>query len=180
MVNRLALGTRIPGTRVLTPGYSEPRRGDVLVFDPAHEEGRTRLVKRLIGMPGDTLQMRDGRLQINGAIMDEPYAKRGGGASDHHDPEMLWQLAHLLPDADPTARTPTRDNWGPLAVPDGYYFMLGDNRDGSRDSRYWGLVERWRLEGRAMFFYFSYDRDSPTPFALLREVRWDRIGDPIR
>jgi len=178
MVNRLALGTRLPGTTILTPGYSEPRRGDVLVFDPAHEGGRIKLVKRLIGMPGDTLQMRDGRLQINGSFVDEPYVKRGG-VDDHHDPEMLWQLAHLLPEADSASRTPTRDNWGPLAVPQGRYFLLGDNRDGSRDSRYWGLIERWRLEGRAMFFYFSYNRDSAAPFAFLREIRWDRIGNSI-
>jgi signal peptidase I len=178
MVNRLALGTRIPGTTVLTPGYSEPHRGDVLVFDPPHEEG-IKLVKRLIGMPGDTLQMRDGRLQINGSFVDEPYTKRGGGSEDHHVPEMLWQLAYLLPEADSAAWTPTRDNWGPIAIPEGHYFMLGDNRDGSQDSRYWGLLERWRLEGRAMFFYFSYNRGSAAPFAFLREIRWDRIGDPV-
>jgi signal peptidase I len=179
MVNRLALGTRLPGTTIRTPGYSEPRRGDVLVFDPAHEGGRMKLVKRLIGMPGDTLQMRDGRLQINGSVVEEPYVKHAG-VDDHHDPEMLWQLAYLLPEADSASWTPTRDNWGPLAVPEGFYFLLGDNREGSRDSRYWGLIERWRIEGRAMFFYFSYNRDSAAPFAFLREIRWDRIGNAIR
>ena len=178
MVNRLALGTRIPGTTVLTPGYSEPRRGDVLIFDPPHEEGM-KLVKRLIGMPGDTLQMRDGRLEINGVAPEEPYVKRVAEAADHHDPEMLWQRSYLLARAAPSASTPTRDNWGPLVVPEGHYFMLGDNRDLSQDSRYWGLLERWRLEGRAMFFYFSYNRDSFRPFAFLREIRWDRIGNSI-
>jgi signal peptidase I len=58
--------------------------------------------------------------------------------------------------------------------------MLGDNRDSSLDSRYWGLLERWRLEGRAVFIYFSYNKGSDRPFSFLREIRWDRIGNPIR
>jgi signal peptidase I len=179
MVNRLALGTRIPGTLVRTPAYSSPKRGDVLVFDPAHEDD-LKLVKRLIGMPGDTLEMRDKHLFLNGELQDEPYVRWADPGRDDQDPRMIWQRDHLLPGADRSAYHPTRDNWGPLVVPEGYYFMLGDNRDLSYDSRYWGLIERWRLEGRAMFFYFSYDRDSPAPFSFLREIRWDRIGRPIR
>ncbi len=179
MVNRLALGTRIPGTLTVTPGYSEPRRGEVLVFDPAHED-RMKLVKRLIGMPGDTLEMREKHLFVNGERQVEPYVKWGDGTGDDEHPWMLWQRDHLLSGHDPATYRPTRDNWGPIAVPEGYFFMLGDNRDFSLDSRYWGLIERWRIEGKAMFFYFSYDRDSPTPFSFLREVRWNRIGNRIR
>ncbi len=181
MVNRTGLGTRLPGTRWLTPGYSRPHRGDVLVFDPSHEEG-IKLVKRLIGMPGDTLQMREKNLFIDGERQDEPYARWGDPTND--DPErapwMSWQREHLVSGIDPEEYHPTRDNWGPLVIPEGRYFMLGDNRDFSLDSRYWGLIERWRIEGKAMFFYFSYDRDSRTPFAFLREVRWDRIMDRVR
>lgn len=179
MVNRLGLGTRFPGTRVLTPGYSEPERGDVLVFDPAHEEG-IKLVKRLVGMPGDTLQMRDKRLFINGRAQDEPYALfRDQGGDDRH-PWMSWQMDYLLPGVEKGTYDPTRDNWGPLAIPGGYYFMLGDNRDYSLDSRYWGLIERWRIEGKAIFFYYSYNRESRMPFAFVRQVRWDRVGRRIR
>ncbi|MSR22471.1 MAG: signal peptidase I [Gemmatimonadetes bacterium] len=178
MVNRLALGTRLPGTLVTTPGYSEPVRGDVLVFDPRHEEG-IKLVKRLIGMPGDTLEMRDKRLWVNRKLQDEPYVKWAEGSFNDDDPIMRWQLDYLVAGADKATYHPTRDSWGPLVVPEGYYFMLGDNRDFSYDSRYWGVIERWRLEGRAMFFYFSYDRDSPTPFSFLREIRWNRIGHGV-
>ncbi|MEX1257079.1 MAG: signal peptidase I [Gemmatimonadota bacterium] len=178
MVNRVALGTRIPGTLTLTPGYSEPERGDVLVFDPAHEEGM-KLVKRLVGMPGDTLEMRQKRLYLNGAIQEEPYVKWSDPTGDDQDPRMLWQRDHLAPGVDPAAYRPTRDTWGPLVVPMGHYFMLGDNRDFSLDSRYWGVIERWRLEGRAMFFYFSYNRDSTEAFPFFREIRWDRIGNRI-
>jgi signal peptidase I len=178
MVNRLALGTRLPGTLTLTPGYSEPERGDVLVFDPAHEE-RMKLVKRLVGMPGDTLEMREKRLYLNGVLQEEPYAKWNDLNGDDRDPRMIWQRDHLVGSVDPAIYQPTRDNWGPLAIPEGYYFMLGDNRDFSLDSRYWGLIERWRIEGRAMFFYFSYNRDSTEPFPFIREIRWERIGNGI-
>lgn len=179
MVNRLGLGTRLPGTQISTPGYSEPHRGEVVVFDPPHEEG-IKLVKRLVGMPGDTLEMREKNLFINGERQDEPYAEWRDPMGDDEDPAMVWQLDHLVADVDRSSYTPSRDTWGPLVVPGGHYFMLGDNRDFSLDSRYWGLVERWRLEGKAMFFYFSYNRESRAPFAFVREVRWDRIGDRIR
>jgi signal peptidase I len=178
MVNRLALGTRLPGTLARTPGYSEPRRGEVLVFDPAHED-RMKLVKRLVGMPGDTLEMREKRLFVNGAEADEPYVRWQDPTGDDEHPWMTWQQAHLLPGEDPASYRPTRDNWGPILVPEGMYFMLGDNRDFSLDSRYWGLIERWRIEGRAMFFYFSYDRDAATPFAFIRRARWERIGRSV-
>jgi signal peptidase I len=179
MVDRVAMGTRIPGTQARTPGYSSPRRWDVLVFDPAHED-RMKLVKRVVGMPGDILEMREKQLYLNGEPQDEPWVKWNDPDGDDEHPWMLWQRDHLAPGVDRNGYRPTRDNWGPLVVPQDHYFMLGDNRDFSLDSRYWGLIERWRLEGRALFFYYSYDRDSPTPFRFIREARWERIGNRIR
>lgn len=179
MVNRLAFGSRIPGTDIRTPGYSEPRFRDVVIFDPQHEDDMS-LVKRIVGLPGDTLEMRQKELYRNGELQEEPFVKWTDFSGDHADPMMGWQFAHLAPGVDVETYRPTRDNWGPLVVPSGHYFMLGDNRDQSLDSRFWGLVEDWRVQGRAMFFYFSYDRDSTTPFAVLREVRWDRIGRRIQ
>ena len=179
MVNRLALGSRIPGTNIRTPGYSEGRLGEVVVFDPRHEDDM-KLVKRIVGMPGDTLEMRDKELYRNGERQDEPFVQWKDFSGDHEHPWMDWQADHLLPDVDRSGYRPTRDNWGPLVIPEENYFMLGDNRDESLDSRYWGLVEDLRLEGKAMFFYFSYNRGSATPFAFVREVRWDRIGRRIR
>ncbi len=177
VVNRAAVGSRIPLTRIRIPGYSRIERGDILVFDPTHEPD-LKLVKRLIGLPGDTLEMRDGVLIVNGQELDEPYVKREG-IPDSGDPSMFWQAEYLLPDADRTRYEPTRNNWGPLVIPEGRYFMLGDNRDSSLDSRYWGLLERWRLEGRVSFIYFSYNRGSYQPFPWLREIRWGRIFNGV-
>jgi signal peptidase I len=177
LVNRAAMGSQVPLVGWRIPGYTEPRWGDILVFDPPHEE-TLMLIKRLIGLPGDTLQMRDRVLYRNGERVDEPYLKHDAIEDERH-PWMSWQHEHLLPGADRSTYAPTRDNWGPLLIPEGHYFMLGDNRERSLDSRYWGLLERWRLEGRAVFTYFSYNRDSYRPFPPIREVRWGRIGRGI-
>ena len=179
VVNRLALGARIPGTQTLLPGYSEPRRGDVVVFDPHHEPD-LKLVKRLIGLAGDTLEMREALLYLNGEPQVEPYVRHEYPEGDQEDPLMVWQNGHLLGTVDRAAYRPTRDNWGPLVVPDGHYFMLGDNRDSSLDSRYWGPLAQWRVEGRAVLIYFSYDGESVKPFPWVRDIRGSRIFDLIR
>jgi signal peptidase I len=179
MVNRVALGRRIPFTTVSIPGYSEPRRFDVIVFEPSHVAD-LKLVKRLIGMPGDTLSMTERVLSINGEVVDEPWVSHEDVPDEGATvPYMEWQRDHLVLGVDRATYRPTRDNWGPLVIPEGRYFMLGDNRETSLDSRYWGLLERWRLEGKAVFIYFSYNRDSVRPFAFLREIRWRRFGQGI-
>jgi signal peptidase I len=178
VVNRLSIGTRIPGTTLRIPGYSRPHHGDVIVFDPSHEPDM-KLVKRLIGMPGDTLQMRNRVLYRNGKVVDEPYVKHQDIADDTH-PWMEWQRDHLLAGVDARGYSPSRDTWGPIVIPEDRYFMLGDNRETSLDSRYWGLLERWRLEGRVVFVYFSYNKESYRPFPWLREIRWGRILNQVR
>ena len=180
IANRAAVGVRIPGTRTRIPGYSSVRRGDVLVFDPPHEPD-LKLVKRLIGVPGDTVSMKDAVLTINGEVQDEPYVKHMDPAGDRPDPNwMSWQAEHLVDTVPSATYRPTRDNWGPLVIPEDRYFMLGDNRDTSLDSRYWGLLEGWRLEGRASFIYFSYNKGSFRPFPWLREIRLGRVFSRIR
>jgi signal peptidase I len=173
VVNRAAIGSRIPATNLRIPGYSEPRFLDVMVFDPPHEE-TLKLIKRLIGMPGDTLEMRSRTLYRNGKPVDEPYVVHSGVPDETH-PWMEWQADHLPDGMDPRTYAPTRDSWGPLVIPEDRYFMLGDNREQSLDSRYWGLLEGWRLEGRAVFTYFSYNKGSYRPFPWVREIRWGRI-----
>ncbi len=177
VVNRAAIGSRIPGIGVRIPGYSEAHLNDILVFDPPHEE-TLKLIKRLIGMPGDTLEMRSRALYRNGKLVDEPYVIHSPVQDETH-PWMEWQADHLVADVDPRTYVPTRDNWGPIVIPEDRYFMLGDNREQSLDSRYWGLLEGWRLEGRAVFTYFSYNKGSFRPFPWIREIRWGRILRPI-
>ena len=176
--NRAAMGGRIPFTALRVPGYAEPKRGEILVFDPPHDDTLI-VVKRLIGMPGDTLEMRDKVLYRNGEAQDEPYVQYTDVEQDFHSASMLWQRDILL--ASPrNGYLPTRDTWGPLVVPPDRYFMLGDHRDESLDSRMWGTLERWRFEGRVVLRFFSYNRDSYKPFPFIREIRWDRIGTRLR
>jgi len=177
VVNRLGLGSRIPGTQIRIPGYSSPHYGDVIVFDPPHDD-TLKLIKRLVGMGGDTLEMRSRVLYRNGVALDEPYV------THHNEPEdrdyiMGWQRDYLAPGVDRASYSPSRDDWGPIVIPEDRYFMLGDNRERSYDSRYWGLLERWRLEGRAVFIYYAYNGQSYRPFPWIREVRWGRIFDRI-
>ena len=178
LVNRAAVGSQVPGTSVRVPGYSRLERGDILVFDPPHEEDM-KLVKRLMGLPGDTVEMRDKVFYVNGEALEEPYVQHTPDRDDEMHPWMTWQEEYLVPAEGNGRYRPTRDNWGPLVIPEDRYFMLGDNRDTSLDSRYWGLLEGWRLEGRAVLVYFSYNKDSLRPFPWLREIRWGRVGDLI-
>ena len=154
-------------------------RGDVVIFRWPHQPG-VDVVKRVVGVPGDTLAMRDGVLIRNGRVVSEPYEERGSRAADIAHPWMAWQADYLAPGASREGYRPTLFNWGPLVVPPGRYFVMGDNRDDSLDSRYWGFVERGVLRGRALLIYFSYDKSALVPFAWLRTVRWERIGDLIR
>jgi signal peptidase I len=124
--------------------------------------------------------MRAKQLYVNGEALDEPYVRYVEGLPDGTHEDMMWQADHLLPQGEGGPYVPTRDTWGPLLVPDGHCFMLGDNRDESQDSRYWGPLEAWRIEGRAFLIYFSYNKESYRPFPWLREIRWSRIGERIR
>jgi signal peptidase I len=178
LVNKAVYGAEIPGTDLRLPAFTEPRRGDVVVFTPPHEPTKN-YVKRLVGVPGDTLEMRDKELFLDGVPVPEPYARYSDRSGDAVHPDMAWQSNHLIASTT-TGYHPTRDNWGPLVVPEGRYFMLGDNRDNSEDSRYWGFVPRSAIHGRPWFVYYSFDAALPDAFPWLRDVRWSRIGEPIR
>ena len=109
-VNRLAMGSPVPFTGLRLPGYSKPRRGDVLVFDPPNDDTLT-VVKRLVGMPGDMLEMRDRVLYLNGEPQEEPHVVHAP-LPDGSSPEMLWQQDVLLGGARDDYR-PTRDTGAP-------------------------------------------------------------------
>jgi signal peptidase I len=179
VVNKAAVGSTVPFTGIRIPGYSQRRHGEILIFDPPHSDS-LKLVKRLVGLPGDMLEMRDRILLRNGERVDEPYV-RHVDVPDSGSPEMVqWQRAYLAPGVDATTYAPTRDDWGPIVIPEDRYFFLGDNREESYDGRYFGLVSGSQLEGRASFIYFSYDRDSYKAFPALTAARWGRIFDRYR
>jgi signal peptidase I len=178
LVNKAVYGADIPTTHLRLPAFAEPRREDVVVFLPPHEPDKN-YVKRIVGVPGDTLEMRDKVLYVNGREQPEPFARHFDPFSDPWDPRMEWQRDHLLRGKrDWNAYRPTRDTWGPILVPEGKYFALGDNRDNSEDSRYWGFFDGSQIKGRPMFVYYSFVPFQP--FSWLTAVRWTRIGEVIR
>jgi signal peptidase I len=178
LVNKAVYGAQVPGTNVRLPAFDHPRRNDIVVFVPPHEPGKN-YVKRLVGLPGDTLMMRDKVLYLNGEPVVEDY-------SQHLDPVdvfvrgMDWQRQYLVPSVDSGNYRPTRDNWGPIVVPEHSYFMLGDNRDDSEDSRYWGFVEEGAVKGQPLFIYYSFNPRTLRPFPWFTEIRWNRIGGTVR
>lgn len=180
-VNKAVYGAQIPGTNARMPGFSTPRRGDVIVF--AYPKDPTlSYVKRVIGAPGDTVEMRLGQVYLNGGAIDEPYVQRVDPLHDGFDSEFNWQRDYLVQASQEQRRRyhPTRDTWGPLRVPARKYFVLGDNRDNSADSRYWGFVDESAVKGRPLVVYFSYDRGTRDPLPWLTDIRWSRLGSLIR
>ncbi|MEQ1855603.1 MAG: signal peptidase I [Longimicrobiales bacterium] len=178
LVNKAVYGTRIPGTDIRVGSLREPAMGDVVVFHPPHEPDRN-YVKRVVGLPEDTLEMRDKRLFRNGHLVAEPWARHDDGRGDTVHPDMRWQSGYLIASGRRKYQ-PTRDNWGPIVVPPDRYFVLGDNRDNSEDSRYWGFVEREEIRGQPWRVYYSFIPSSVSSLPLRERVRWTRIGEAIR
>ncbi len=155
-VNKLVYGPTIPFTNAHLPGYANPKHQDVVVFVSPYQadngdDPTPTLVKRLIGMPGDTLYMRDGVLHLNGIVQQQSFGARNWkGDPNEVNPDFDWQHKIEVKGSRfgaPPAQ-PTHDNWGPLVIPPNHYFMMGDNRYCSKDSRYWGVVPR-RKRSRA-------------------------------
>lgn len=176
MVTKAAYGAKVPGTGLRLPGWDEPSAGEIVIFRPEHDP-ETDVVKRIVGVPGDTLEMRDRTLYVNGEGRREPYVKHQepAGQNEVH-PWMTWQYSALLPSVSTDSYTPSRDDWGPVVVPRDNYFVMGDNRERSLDSRFWGFLEKWRIRGKVSFLYYSFDPTSTEPLPLITTARWERIG----
>jgi signal peptidase I len=131
-------------------------------------------------MPGDTLQMIAGMLVRNGVPLKERYVEHTEPDMDPIFDDFRWQRKYLVGSASSAPQyIPSRNNWGPLLVPEGMYFVLGDNRDNSLDSRYWGFVADSLVKGRPFVVYYSYSPDSVDTFAWLTHIRWTRLGERI-
>lgn len=140
LVNKFVFAPTLFGfERALLP-IDPIRRGDILVFKFPEEPERD-FIKRVIGLPGETLVMRERKIYVDGKAIDEPYAR----FNSLTDPTVI-ATDRLL-------------NYGPVKVPEGHYFMMGDNRDNSQDSRYWGFMPREYIKGKALFIYFSKGKE---------------------
>jgi signal peptidase I len=172
-VNKLAYDLKVPFTTWHIAQWGNPKRGDIVVFfSPA--DG-LRLVKRVIGLPGDTIQLVNERLFVNGVPAsyerlpnsvgaDLPATRLGPRFFEKESaPESPVHPVAILP------RVPAKRSFGPVTIPAGHYFMMGDNRDDSNDSRYWGTVDRNRIVGRASMVMMSLDHQH------YFEPRWHRF-----
>ncbi len=179
LVNKLAYGAEVPFTGKHLPAMRSPKRGEVIVF--LYPEDLTKnYVKRLVGLPGDTVSMEHGVLRVNGKVSSEEYVEHTMPWDDRGTEEFAWQKSFLALDSVSARRYhPTRDNWGPIVVPQANMFVLGDNRDNSSDSRYWGFVADSLLRGSPLFVYYSYQPDATRPMSWLTSIRWSRLGERI-
>jgi signal peptidase I len=181
-VNKLLYGAEVPLIHTRLPAIRDPRHGDIVTFRSV-EEADLDVVKRLIGEPGDTLAMREGVLVRNGRAVDEPWIRPGHRLqpSDPGGREKMraWQV-HYLVGRDTAGYAPDPNNWGPIVVPPDSFFMMGDNRADSWDSRYWGFLPRDHMTGKAEVVYYSYDPDTYKPVPVLSNIRWRRIFTLVR
>lgn len=155
------------------PAFRSPRRDEIVVFRSVEDSTpKLNIVKRIIGAPGDTLQMVHDTLIRNGQRLAEPYALHTAFAPVPEEEFRLrqikaWQLPHYA-GPDPRAYRPTTHDWGPIVVPAEHYFVMGDNRDESYDSRFWGFLPKAHIRGSPLFVYLSV---AFRPF----RIRWNRL-----
>ncbi len=142
-------------------------RGDIVVFKFPEDPERD-FIKRTIGLPGETLELRNKKVYINGTPLDEPYVHFLFPPDESASPDAA------VTDFD------VRSRYGPVTVPADHYFMMGDNRDNSQDSRYWGFMPRNYVKGKALFVYFSFGESTGGLPGLIGNVRWSRIFHQIR
>ena len=161
LVNKFVFAPTMTGLEEAVLPIDSVRRGDIIVFKYPEEPERD-FIKRVIALPGETIELRKKRVYIDDAVMDEPYVR------------FL-----VSPDEAGEGNFDVRVQYGPVTVPEEHYFMMGDNRDNSEDSRYWGFLPQEYVKGRALFVYFSFGEESGLS-SLVTGVRWKRIFHQIR
>ena len=144
LVNKFVFGPAARPERAVLP-MRDIHRGDIVVFKYPDEPERD-FIKRVIGLPGETIELRNKKVYVNGQPLEEPYVH-------------FLEPAH---NAQEVTSFDVRERYGPVTVPAGQYFVMGDNRDNSQDSRYWGFLPRGYIKGQALMIYWSYDSGAPT------------------
>jgi len=155
LVNKFLYGPELPFTEAHVPGLRDPARGDIIVFKYPQDEKRD-FIKRIVAGPGETVQIRGQQVFVNGRVLREPYTKK---------------VEAPLP-AGGQAYCGYAYGCEPTVVPANSYFVMGDNRDNSQDSRYWGFVKRDKIKGKAFLIYWSWDSDR-------HWLRWWRLANYI-
>jgi signal peptidase I len=143
LVNKFIYGTKIPFSKQSVLTFRDPRQGDVIVFEYPEDPSKD-FIKRIVGAPGDVVEGRGKRVYVNGKLFDNPHE------------------IHKEQDIIPREVNP-RDTFGPVTVPPRSYFVMGDNRDRSYDSRFWGFVPKEKIKGLAFIKYWSWDREKFRP-----------------
>ncbi len=152
LVSKFIYGIKVPFTDKHILKFHEPEIGDVFVFEPPPGAGDEKLVKRVVGLPGDVIEVRKGEFYRNGKAVKEDHVKRQ---------PFTWL---------------SRQNFGPVEVPPGHVFAMGDNRDLSKDSRAWGFVPFENIKGQTFLTYWSWDEDAD----WLHKIRFSRIGRRVK
>jgi signal peptidase I len=151
LVNKFLYGPEIPFTDAHLPGLRSPSRGDIIVFKYPNDETRD-FIKRIIAVGGETVQVKDNRAYVDGKALDEPYVRPGSVSTT------------------PAGHCGYLYGCDPIVVPRGAFFVMGDNRDNSQDSRYWGFVKAEKIRGKAFLIYWSWNGDR-------HWLRWRRLGN---
>ncbi len=152
LVNKFLYGPEVPFTDWRLPGLRDPQRGDIIVFKYPQDENRD-FIKRIVGLPGERVQIKGHQVWLDGRPLVEPYVKPGPPAPHGGQPDYCGYAYGCEP----------------TVIPPDSYFVMGDNRDNSQDSRYWGFVRRDKIKGKAFLIYWSWDSDR-------HWLRWWRLG----
>ncbi len=161
LVNKFVFGPTAGRLEHALLPVTDIRRRDVVVFKYPEDPERD-FIKRVIGLPGETLELRNKKIFINGQPLDEPYV------------HFLAPPTHVRPGDPDYTPYDVRENYGPVTVPADHYFVMGDNRDNSQDSRYWGFLPRGYIKGKALMVYWSFDAENGTVNPLTG-TRWSRL-----
>ena len=164
-INKFIYGIKIPYTDIRLPSLKNPKMGDIVVFKYPKDES-VNYVKRCVAVEGQTVEIRDKVLYVDG----KPFSNTEGIKFTRPSLPSSYIESDIFPGGNGN-----RDNYGPVTIPKGYLFMMGDNRDNSFDSRYWGFMPKKNIVGKPIIIYWSWNKEIPY-WDIFHKVRWSRIG----